>query len=143
MSGYKVQRTTFKLTFSDPEHEGMEVRVRAMSMGERIHAAFGLAWGPEDDPKTRMGKQRELHEMFIEHLVDWNLTEEDEDETPIPATLEGLHSLEPEFLGMLIGTWQVGRSAVPAPLGSGSPSGVGLSQVEDTLMNIPSESLAS
>lgn len=143
MSSYKVKRTVFKLVFSDPEHEGMEVRVRAMSMGERIRAAFDLAWTPDDEPTVQVEKQRELHEMFAEHLVGWNLTEEDEVETSIPATLDGLLSLEPSFIGMLIGTWQVGRSAVPAPLDSESPSGGQLSEVESTLMNIPSESLAS
>lgn len=139
---YKVKRTVYKLTFADPEYEGMEVRVRAMSMADRIHAAFDLAWDVDDDLVARRTKQRELHEMFAAHIVDWNLTEEDDEETPVPVTLDGLLSLEPDFLGTLVGVWQMGRVAVPAPLVNDS-SGGEISPVESILAELPSENLAS
>lgn len=137
---YVVRRTVYKLVFPDSDYEGLEIRVRAMSMGERLHAAFDLGFEQGDSPQVRKDKQHELHQMFVDHLVDWNLTEEDD--TPIPTTMEGLLSLEPEFLGTLVGVWQVGRAAIPAPLEQNSTGG-DLSPVESTLTGIPSESLAS
>lgn len=140
---YRVQRTVYRLVFNDTDHEGIEIRARAMSFGERMHVAYDLAPNPADTMEDRKTKMDEQHRLFVEHLVDWNLVEEDDAETPIPTTLEGLHSLEPEFVGTIIGVWQMGRAAIPAPLGSGSTSGVASAQVESTLTGIPSESLAS
>jgi hypothetical protein len=137
---YKVKRTVYKLHFADPDYEGMEVRVRAMSMADRLHAAFDLAWDPDDDMPTRRGKQQDLHAMFLSHIADWNLTEEDD--TPVPVTMTGLLSLEPDFLGTLVGVWQMGRAAIPAPLDSDSSSGEP-SPVESILAELPSENLAS
>lgn len=142
MSGYKVQRTTFRLLFADPEHEGIEVRVRALSFGERVHVAYGLSPVAGESFEEQKAKFDELHALFVDHLVEWNLTEEDDEETPIPATLEGLYSLEPDFIGLIIGTWQAGRAAVPAPLEQRSTDGE-LSPVESALMALPTESLAS
>lgn len=142
MSGYKVKRTVYKLSFTDDEYDGIVVRVRAMSMGDRIHVAFDLPWAPEDTVDERRAKQRELHEMFVDHLVEWNLEEEDAEDTPVPQTIEGLLSLEAEFIGLLVGVWQAGRAAVPGPLGPSS-SGGELSPVESTLTEIPFENLAS
>lgn len=139
---YKVQRTTFKLTFTDPEHEGIEVRVRATSFGERMRIWQGLSPEEGEPFEARKAKMDELHDLFVEHLVDWNLVEEDDAETPIPATIEGLHSLEPEFMGTIIGVWQMGRAAVPAPLAQPSTGGEP-NPVETVLMALPTESLAS
>lgn len=139
MSGYEVPDTEYRLQFTDKAHAGIVVRVGAMSLGEGIHAAFELGWSADDDMDTRKAKQQQLHEMFVAHLVEWNLTKKGK---PVPPTYDGLLSLEPKFVGLLIGTWQVGRTAVPDPLDSDSSSG-GLSPVESTLAEIPSESLAS
>jgi hypothetical protein len=141
MSKFVVARTVYKLTFADAEYEGMVVRVRAMSFGESLRAGFELAWEDDDDLPARKVKQRQMHDMFIEHLLDWNLT--DEDEQPIPPTYEGLLSLEANFVGMLVGTWRVGRSAVAAPLDRPSDGGGTSEDVESTLTEIKSESLAS
>jgi hypothetical protein len=139
---YKVQRTMFTLVFNDPEHEGIVVRVRATSFGERMRIWHDLSPTQDDTLEVRKTKMDELHALFVDHLVDWNLVEEDDTETPIPATVAGLHSLEPEFVGTIIGVWQMGRAAVPAPLGQPSTGGEP-SQVESALMALPTESLAS
>jgi uncharacterized protein YggL (DUF469 family) len=135
-----VPRTVYRLEFTEPEYEGMIVRVRKMSMAEAIRASFDLAWQPADDMAARRAKQHETFEMFIDHVLDWNLTEEDG--TAVPQTVEGLLSLEPEFIGLLVGVWQAGRRAIAAPLEQNS-SGGELSPVESTLTEIPFENLAS
>lgn len=124
----EVPETTYRLVFDDPEHAGMQVRVRAMSLGDWEHAAFDLAWLPEDDIATRRAKQHELHAMFIDHLVGWDLTRKGK---PVAPTIEGLRSLEPKFVGLLVGTWKVGRSEVPAPLEQ--PSDGGQSDLEASI----------
>lgn len=140
MTGYEVPDDTYRLVFTDPEHEGIVVRARKMSLGERTHVWFDLALEPTDDAKTFRAKQQELHELFVDHLLEWNLTRKGQ---PIPQTYEGLMSLDGDFVGLLVGTWQAGRAAVPAPLDSDSSSGDHPPLVEETLAAIPSESLAS
>lgn len=140
---YKVKRTTYNLKFVDPDHDGIVVKVWAMSMAERLHVPT-LVPSQEDDAESSVAKLDELHDTFIGHVVEWNLA--DEDDTPIPVTVEGLRSLEPEFIGLLIGTWRYAKAVVNAPLDEGSTSGEptsGDEQVEATLLGIPSESLAS
>lgn len=139
--GFVVPRTVYRLEFTDEQYAGMVVRVRKMSMDEATHAAFDLAWEPGDDMVTRKNKQLKLHQMFIDHLVEWNLR--DEDKTPVPMTVEGLRSCETDFVGMLVGTWQVGRRSIPAPLERNSSGGDAPSPMEEALVNIPSESLVS
>lgn len=137
MSGYEVEDTVYKLVFPDTEYEGLEIRVRAMSMAQRLHAVFDLSAEPGDTMADARAKQRELHQMLVEHVVDWNLQRAGE---PIPVTLDGLYSLEPEFVGTITGVWQVGRAAVPAPLDEPSST---TSEVEEHLAALPTESLAS
>lgn len=140
-----VVHRTYPLEFTEPEYSDLVVEVRAMSLGEADHAWFDLSPEPGvDDNDTFRAKQAELHEMFVDHLVAWNLTEEDE--TPVPPTLDGLRGLEPSFAGMIVGVWKAGRRQISGPLGGSSTSGEPptlSAEVESTLAGIPSESLAS
>lgn len=135
--GYTVPRTVYRLEFDDEQHAGMVVRVRAMSMADAM-TAFELSWLSIKDGTVdqRQAKVDELHRLFVTHVVDWNLTEPDG--TPIEPTLEGLRSLEPQFIGLLVGVWQRGRTAVPAPLER--PSDGGAPSVPE--VSIPMEPLS-
>jgi hypothetical protein len=137
---FTVQRTVYRLEFDDEAHAGMVVRVRRMTLGEALHVSVALGWEDDDTWAVKVAKQRELHELFVDHLVEWNLTEEDD--RPVPTTLDGLHSLEGDLVGLMVGAWQAGRTpgAVPAPLDETSTDG---GSEGSTLTEIPSESLAS
>lgn len=143
MTDYVVPRTVLKLVFVDAEYEGIEVRVKKLSVGEAFRAT-DLRWqNPTDTIEDIKAHLAELHTMFVDHLVDWNLTEEGG--TPVPQTFEGLRGLEGEFVGLLMGTWldSVHGVSRPLPKPSGSGGSSPPTEVEAMLTGIPSESLAS
>lgn len=137
-STFAVSRTVYRLEFDGEDHAGMVVRVRKMTLRdvfdlEDVATAWEAAEGVEK--RTRLA---ELHQAFLDHVVDWNLVDDD---GPIPVTLSALYALEPDLIGLMVGAWRAGRApgSVPAPLDEGSTSG----EVESTLVGIPVESLAS
>jgi hypothetical protein len=143
MTGYVVPRTILKLVFVDAEYEGMEVRVKKPSLEEAFRAT-DLRWqSPNDTVQDIKAHVAELHSMFVDHLVDWNLTEEDG--AAVPETLAGLLTLEGQFVGLLLGTWLDSVTGVsrPLPKPSGSGGSSPPTEAEAMLTEIPSESLAS
>lgn len=139
MSGFQVPRTIYSLEFDSEDHAGMVVRVRKMSLRDIFDVGdLGAAYdnAGDDDKRARLA---DLHQAFLDHVVDWNLVDED---GPVPVTLAGLYRLESDFIGVMFGTWRAGRApgSVPAPLDDGSTNG---EPDEEALMAIPSESLAS
>jgi hypothetical protein len=128
--GYTVQRSVYKLTFEDPSLEGLEVRVRAMTIREMMDVTDEFAGdlsfmgrltpGMKDNPDKLM-------EWFARYLVSWNLEEEPESEedepTPIPATLDGVKSLELPFFLRILLAWLPATAGVQPDLKEGSASG--------------------
>lgn len=116
--GYKVQRKLYVLQFEDKD--GMEVKATSVSTGVFLKIA-SLA----DAAKMDISHMQELITSFAkESLRSWNL--EEEDGTPIPATSEGLLSLEFEDAFEIITAWIDTITGVNAdlkvPSSGGSPS---------------------
>lgn len=108
--GYRRQRRVLHLVFAEPSaYAGLEVKVRAMSFGD-FYAYTGL--------------ERDQQEMLAEHLVSWNV--EDEDGTPVPATLEGIRSREVDEIKAIKRAWTDAMTEVPEgdPLALSSTSGL-------------------
>jgi hypothetical protein len=109
--GYVRERKTFRLEFSDPELDGLVVRVRSMSMTGFFDITSLIALKdkkPADVTPEDVKSVRKLFEAFAAALVDWNLEETDEgsDEVrPVPATLEGIYSQEPDLMFAVIWAW--------------------------------------
>lgn len=130
--GYQMERTIYNLVFDDPKFEGLEIRVQAASMEDRLRAFYELAWRDEDTVQERHVKQQELFELFVSYVIDWNL--EDKHKQPVPVTVRGLLGVcEPQQLGAIIGAWQSGRQDIPAPLEPPSP-GISLSEIPMTVL---------
>lgn len=140
MDGFEVPRTIYRLEWDDETYSGLVVRVRAMTIAEAI-TGIDLSWTADStlDSATRVEKSGELHRMFLDHVVDWNLVENGE---PIPLSLEGLRSLEGGFVGSMLRAWLFNTIGVSRPLGDDSTSG-DLSAVESIPMESLPESLAS
>jgi hypothetical protein len=107
--GYKVKRKGFCLKFAEGEYEGMEVICRSISIGQLL----------EFD--TTDSKGQRMVQLFGEALISWNL--EEEDGTPIPATPEGLSTLEPGIVRVIVEAWSDQIAGVNRPLLEGSSSG--------------------
>jgi hypothetical protein len=131
--GFQSKRKTFKLIFSDPESEGLEVKAKSPTMDDFL-TLQGMA-GVE----VSMPKFAELIEIFGKSLTGWNVEDEG---VPVPATVEGARTLEPEFLLEIMDAWMDAVNGVDVPLEQPSEDG-GPSLVASIPMEALSESQAS
>lgn len=125
--GFTPKRKTYRLTFAESELSGLVVSAhsvttgRLLSIQELLEASGSSAVNNEVDKVAASAAFRSMVEMFAEALVDWNL--EDDDRQPVPATIDGLLTLESDVVLEIISAWTSAISGVSAPLASGSPSG--------------------
>lgn len=116
--GFKVQRTSIRLIFDEPALEGAEVVCR----GVPVSVFLDLANLKEQDGAEAA---QQLFAMFAEKALEsWNL--EEEDGTPIPATSEGVLSLETALVMRIIRAWMGSVTNPPAPLGKPSDNGAAM-----------------
>lgn len=116
--GYVRQRRVFRLRFEDPDMAGLVVRARSISLGQFLDVVGLRDADPRQMARTDLDK---LFAAFAGALLDWNL--EEPEGTPVPATLEGLHGLEPDFVMAIIAAWLDAMAGVARPLGAASSNG--------------------
>jgi hypothetical protein len=119
MAGYKPARTVYKLNFSQTEHAGLEVTARGTTInGLRrfIHLGAELdGLDPEAMTPAELDKKLPaMFEPFAKVLVSWNVL--DEDDQPVPATLDGLLDQEVAFVAEIIQAYVSAISQAPPPL---------------------------
>jgi len=134
--GYKAGPRTIRVHFEPGhEHHGAEARARGMSYGEWEAIVDREQQGDSEETTT-------ITDEFAKRLVSWNLT--DDQDHPIPATPEGLRSVDTSLVAALKDGWAQALTGVHAadPLPQSSPSG-GPSPVESVPMEALSPSLAS
>lgn len=121
----QIPRRTFTLIFEgaagDEDLAEFEVKVRAPSVRESLDY-YDTEWLNDASLslKQRSEKFAEAYEVLAGRLVSWNL---EDDGVPIPATLEGLHSLPADVGGRILGSWLFETATVPRPLPNDSPAG--------------------
>jgi hypothetical protein len=140
MAGFTVPRDIYKLEFDGEQYAGIVVRVRAASFGTLLHIDDLFQPGESSEYADTRKKVDELHQMFVDHLVDWNL--EEEDGRPVPVTVEGLRSQQGPFTNAIITAWRTTPVEVPVPLERPSSDGELLEELRIP-MESPSASLAS
>lgn len=121
MAGYKRERRVYVMEFADPEFEGLEIKVRSIPIRD---LKYLLALDPEsEDLKTRGDSINQLMCAFAEALVSWNMT--DENDEPLPATLEYIESEDVDFIMLCITQWMQVISGVndASPLDENSQPG--------------------
>lgn len=136
VDGYTPHRKVYKLRFADPEMDGLVVRARSLPLGRFLSLASLVKAGNDIQPE----RLAELFEGFAGSLVDWNLTGDDGE--PVPATLDGVYSQEPDFMLAIILPWIEVVASISSPLGKPS-SGGGPSPEASIPMEVLSASQAS
>ena len=110
MAGYRVPRRTALLRFEGSDYDGAEIRCKLdvpTQLFFDIWAAQSQSKG--DDPAVII----DVNRLWVEKaLIEWNL--EDEDGTPVPATIEGLLAQPPAFVSFLLSEWLKAVSEPPA-----------------------------
>ncbi|MDH6116915.1 hypothetical protein ABH930_000334 [Kitasatospora sp. GAS204A] len=119
--GFRVKRKAYKLVFQGTEFDGLEATVRSLTTGQLLQleaARLARAAGGTGSE----GATREMVEFLADALVEWNAENED-DGTPIPATLDGLLSQDLDVAMAIIAAWQQAMNGVAAPLSETSSGG--------------------
>lgn len=112
--GFKKPVKIYVLSFDEEEYEGLEIKVRGMSMKEMLD--ISRLEGKEDRESIVL-----MMRLFAEKIVSWNM--EEEDGTPVPHTAATLMDLDPEFVGACIGSYMGAVKGVSDPLEKPSDSG--------------------
>lgn len=128
--GFERKRKVFKLKFADPEFDGLEVLAASPSMDTFV--AIARHAGKNVDTEAL----DELLGHFCVSLISWNL---EEDGVPVPATVEGLRTQEPDFVLEVVDAWMdaVNGTSANDPLAQPSDAG---GQFQEAL--IPMETLS-
>jgi hypothetical protein len=115
--GYKKKTKTFELSFKgDKEYDGLELVMKGLSIGKYLKIAE-LADAANGDKTADL---RPMLSAFADALISWNMEDED---GPVPADLDGIESLEIEFVMTLVSKWLTSVAGVSAPLAESSDSG--------------------
>ncbi|TMC47631.1 MAG: hypothetical protein E6J20_19380 [Chloroflexi bacterium] len=118
--GYKAKKKLYKLTFAeDTDMDGLEVTMTSISTGQmlRLQQLSGMGAAATKDPKI-FG---EMIGIFAGAIKSWNL--EDDDDTPVPATVDGAMAQDPDFIMVIISSWCLAIVGVSGPLDGPSTSG--------------------
>jgi hypothetical protein len=130
--GYERNPKVYHLKFLDGDYEGLEVRVRSLSMKQLLTLRTGKGEEGRDGTETAV-------RFLAERIIDWNLTS---DGAPVPTTLDAILDEDDDFILAIINKWTNAVSGVSDPLPASSPSGEP-SQEASIPMAPLSESLAS
>lgn len=118
--GYKYRPDVYKLIFEDPSFHGLEVHAKSTPIGVFMElsklAAVELPLKPEDQARVQG-----MYTSFGEALVSWNV--EDDNDEPIPATVEGMKQLDINFVLHIILAWMDSVGAAAGPLKQRSTPG--------------------
>lgn len=116
--GYKAKK--YHLTFDESTgHEGLEATMRSLSTAnllkiQKLGAGFSSA-------KLDGEAFEELVEILSSSMIEWNV--EDDDDAPVPTTVEGILSQDPDLIMTIITVWTTAAGGIKPPLDGGSTSG--------------------
>lgn len=121
--GFKREARIIKLVWpEDHELHGLEVRVKSAPLGILMRAMELKNLGDADLEKMDTDEIMEMFTTFADYLADWNL--EDENDQPVPATLDGIRTQDLSFFFDMYTAWLGAVKEVSQDLGKGSASGV-------------------
>lgn len=109
---FKLPKKTARLVF-DGDYQGLEVTVR-LNVPIRTYLAI-------QDMSDKNKLLDILQEFARIALVGWNVL--DEKDEPVPATVEGLLSIEPGMVTRIVAEWSAAVVKPPAPLAEPSADG--------------------
>jgi hypothetical protein len=125
--GYRPKRKIYNLLFSGTEYEGLEVKMRRLTVGEELEF---------EALRDQDGNSREFFELLTSLLVEWNV--EDDDGKPVPCTFDGVCTQDGAMVMAILNAGQAAASGVSDPLPSGSLSG----EPSPAVSAIPMEALS-
>lgn len=140
--GFEAPENTYVLQFeAGDKFDGLEVKVRPPTTGEAL-SFMDLSWITDNSLTQAENKAKltELYGVFTSRLVEWNVTRGG---FPVPTTMDGLLTLDHNFVLRIVRSWLFETSGVTAPLDDDSNTGSDLVDESQIPMTAPSVALAS
>jgi hypothetical protein len=137
--GFRRQRKRYRLRFEGTSLDGLVVVMESVQIATMLQIAEMASLADELTPEG-LQSLGVMFELLAEALIEWNL--EEEDGTPVPATIDGVKSLDLGDAMLLIKEWMGAIGGVDRPLDQGSTGG-GPSAVASLPMEPLSASQAS
>jgi hypothetical protein len=139
--GFEAPGTGNKLDFTGTKYEGLEVTVDSAPLGllTGVMEDYTVLTAEQVDLAAAMPVVTKLLDNFAAVLEDWNVEKHGK---PVPPTIEGLRTLDLQFVMAVIGAWLTGTAQAPDPLPGNSGSGM-TSPEELAAMAAASSSLPS
>lgn len=120
--GFKREARIIKLVWpADHELHGLEVRVKSAPLGVLMRAMELKNLGEQGSDQMDTSEVMEMFSTFAEYLVSWNL--EDENDQPVPATLDGVRTQDLTFFFDMFSAWLGAVKEPTQDLGKDSSSG--------------------
>jgi hypothetical protein len=116
--GYEAPRKVYKLVFED--HGDLIVRTHSLPLGRLLSMSELIGADPRNLSSDNLQKMTGLFSTFADALLDWNL---EADGQPVPATLDGLNTLDTDFVLEVITAWMNAVAGVARPLARPSDDG--------------------
>lgn len=103
--GYQPKSPQYHLVFADGQHEGLDVTMKSLPLGE-FFTLQDLRVRAADDPDAA----RKVISAMADLIVSWNVEDNGE---PVPPTAEGLMKFDMSFLLDIIRAWVEAVTNVP------------------------------
>ena len=118
--GFKARKKLYRLTFADDtDLFGLEVVMSSVSMGTLL--TLQEMSDRADEVAKDKTQFRDVIEIFAGAMLSWNL--EDDFDEPVPVTVDGILTQDPDFIMAIITAWTKAIAGVADPLGDSSTSG--------------------
>lgn len=135
-SGYKPDRKRYRLTFEGTEHDGLQVVMKGLKVGDMLDMAtlssqVSAGDGMTPEQAAQMGG---MYDLLGSSIVEWNLL--DDDDRPIEPSAEALRNEEPSLSNAILNAWTQAVNGVAAPLDQPSTSGSRSGQVASIPMDL-------
>ncbi|MFD9256924.1 hypothetical protein [Streptomyces sp. NPDC059538] len=114
--GYKPKRKIYNLDFTGTDFEGLQVSIRGLNTGQYMDL-----FTAKTEAETG-GETNDLMVIMASRLVSWNV--EDDDDRPVPATLDGIKAQDLDLNLAIVGAWTKAMAGVSDPLELPSTDGV-------------------
>ena len=137
---FRPEKTVYNLKF-EGGLEGLDVKATALPLGDFLEInELAIMVGQETDPEKLVEKTDLLFRRFAEHLIEWNV--DDDNDEPVPATFEGVKTQELPFVQEVIRAWMDAIASIPKTQQNDS-NGSGTLEVPPLAMEPLSASLPS
>jgi hypothetical protein len=137
--GYKRPRKTYKELNFTGDLAGLHAVFRELSIDQMLRlvrlasSARGLTGDDPLDVKLERAQTlgADLFTEVAKGLISWDL--EDDDDTPVPVTYEGIAAQGIEFITEIVVAWIEAMSSVDTPLQQSSNGGQPSAELESSL----------